>query len=51
MEGTANPRLEILNEVAVYSTPVFKGGRGDKQMRQKARELTLIGVLPSSARG
>ncbi len=55
MEGTANPRLEILNEcvaeVAVYSTPVFKEGRGDIQMSQKARVLTLIGVLTSSTRG
>jgi hypothetical protein len=33
------------------STPVFKGGRGDTQMRQKARVLTLIGILTSSAGG
>ncbi len=41
MEGIANPRLEILNEcvmcsvcaaeVAVYSTPVFKGGGEGEQ--------------------
>ena len=35
-------------EVAVYSTPVLEE-RGDRQMRQKARVLTLIGVLTSSA--
>ena len=37
-------------EVAVYSTPVLEE-RGDRQMRQKARVLTLIGVLTSSAVG
>jgi hypothetical protein len=37
-------------EVAVYSTPVMEE-RGDRQMRQKARVLTLIGVLTSSAVG
>ncbi len=61
VEGTANPRLEILNECVmcsvcrrggcVYSTHVFKGGRGDRQMRQKARVLTLFSILTSSARG
>jgi hypothetical protein len=35
-------------EVAVYSTPVLEE-RGDRQMRQKDRVLTLIGVLTSSA--
>jgi hypothetical protein len=33
------------SEVAVYSTPVLEV-RGGRQMRQKARVLTLIGVLP-----
>ncbi len=37
-------------EVAVYSTPALEE-RGDRQMRQKARVLTLIGVLTSSAVG
>jgi hypothetical protein len=37
-------------EVAVYNTPVLEE-RGDRQMRQKARVLTLIGVLTSSAGG
>jgi hypothetical protein len=37
-------------EVAVYSTPVLEE-RGDRQMKQKARVLTLIGVLTSSAVG
>jgi hypothetical protein len=32
------------------STPVLEE-RGDRQMRQKARVLTLIGVLTSSAVG
>ncbi len=35
----------------MYSTPVFKGGRGDRQMRQKARGSTLIGIVTSSNRG
>jgi hypothetical protein len=34
----------------VYSTPALEE-RGDRQMRQKARVLTLIGVLTSSAVG
>jgi hypothetical protein len=34
----------------LYSTPVLEE-RGDRQMRQKARVLTLIGVLTSSAVG
>jgi hypothetical protein len=37
-------------EVAVYSTPILEE-RGDRQMRRKARVLTLIGVLTSSAVG
>ncbi len=35
---------------SVYSTHVLEE-RGDRQMRQKARVLTLIGVLTSSAVG
>ncbi len=36
----------------MYSTPVFRGGGGgNRQMRQKARTMTLIGVLISSAGG
>ena len=37
-------------EEAVYSIPVLEE-RGDRQMRHKARVLTLIGVLTSSAVG
>jgi hypothetical protein len=58
VEGTANRRLEILNECSVCRrggcvqyTGIYGGGSGDRQMRQKARVLTLIGILTSSARG
>ena len=60
VEGTTNLKLEILNDCVMCSvcrrggyvqTPVFKGGRGDRQMRQKVRELALIGIQTSSARG
>ncbi len=36
-------------EVAVYVQYTFIGGEADRQMRQKARVLTLIGVLTSLA--
>ncbi len=55
VEGTANTKLEILNEGDCMYAWNNKRGENrvpeERQLNQKVRVLTLIGILASSAGG